>query len=216
MKYKLTWLDLRCWKTNKGYTAQQTSLDKTNSLKCWPIDFALARPLEDFSIAEKSPRIAAQSILHFRQGSSSCTGWRADCSLFSVCRKSFLRYLGRARRSTDHRCQRTFLGVMCWCVRWLMSKLEPCLSLSLSSGCTTRALEELGVRESLSAERKINSGYRWLCGHYDDDHKVDGDDVPDANGDDQVNLTAVRVITAVLTQGRFAGGQGQEYAQVPR
>ena len=51
--------------------------------------------------------------------------------------------------------------------------------------------------------------------HYDDDHKVDGDDVPDADGDDQVNLTAVRVITAVLTQGRFAGGQGQEYAQVP-
>ena len=83
-----------------------------------------------------------------------------------------------------------------------------------SSGYTTRALEELGVRESRSAERKINSGYRWLCDHYDDDHKVDGDDVPDANGDDQVNLTAVRVITAVLTQGRFAGGQGQEYAQV--
>ena len=56
--------------------------------------------------------------------------------------------------------------------------------------------------------------------HYDGDDKVDGDDDgdrgdPDANGDDQVNLTAVRVITAVLTQGRFAGGQGQEYAQVP-
>ena len=51
--------------------------------------------------------------------------------------------------------------------------------------------------------------------HYDHDDKVDGDDVPDADGDDQVNLTAVRVITAVLTQGRFAGGQGQEYAQVP-
>ena len=51
--------------------------------------------------------------------------------------------------------------------------------------------------------------------HYDGDDKVDGDDVPDADGDDQVNLTAVRVITAVLTQGRFAGGQGQEYAQVP-
>ena len=51
--------------------------------------------------------------------------------------------------------------------------------------------------------------------HYDGDDKGDGDDVPDANGDDQVNLTAVRVITAVLTQGRFAGGQGQEYAQVP-
>ena len=29
-----------------------------------------------------------------------------------------------------------------------------------------------------------------------------------------MNLTAVRIITAVLTQGRFAGGQGQEYAQV--
>ena len=82
-----------------------------NSLKCWPIDFALTRPLEDFSIAEKSPRTAAQSILHFRQGSSLCTGWRADCSLFSVCRKSSLRYLGRAGRSTDHRCPRTFLVV---------------------------------------------------------------------------------------------------------
>jgi len=32
----------------------------------------------------------------------------------------------------------------------------------------------------------------------------------------QVNLTAVRIISAVLTQGRFAGGQGQEYAQAYR
>ena len=61
----------------------------------------------------------------------------------------------------------------------------------------------------------VDTGDQYDHYDHDGDDKVDGDDVPDADGDDQVNLTAVRVITAVLTQGRFAGGQGQEYAQVP-
>ena len=73
-----------------------------------------------------------------------------------------------------------------------------------------------GRWRSLVSKRAGQQRERSTVDTGDDDDKADGDDVPDADGDDQVNLTAVRVITAVLTQGRFAGGQGQEYAQVPR